>query len=85
MVDYETDNPDVLYGVSQLGSGELVNKQRMNQNNEDGYIMQKDPKLYWHNEKLFYFWSDKRGTFYQLFYRKSTSNTFLVILMVMEY
>ena len=27
-----------------------------------------------HNDKLFYFWSDKRDTFYQLFYRKSTSN-----------
>ena len=75
-IDYETGNPDVLYGVSQIGSGELVNRQRINQNIEEGYIMQKDPKLLWHNDKLFYFWSDKRDTFYQLYYRKSISNTF---------
>ena len=73
-IDYETDNPDVLYGVSQIGTGEIINIQRMNQNIEDGYIIQKDPKLHRHNDVLFYFWSDKRGTFYQLFYRKSTSN-----------
>jgi len=73
-IDYETGNPDVLYGVSQLETGNIVNIQRMNQNIEDGYIMQKDPKLLRHNDTLFYFWSDKRGTFYQLFYRKSTYN-----------
>lgn len=73
-IDYETDNPDVLYGVSQIGTGDIINIQRMNQNIEDGYIMQKDPKLHSHNDKLFYFWSDKRDTFFQLFYRKSTSN-----------
>ena len=73
-IDYETGNPDVLYGVNQIGTGDIINIQRMNQNIEDGYIMQKDPKLHRHNEELFYFWSDKRDTFYQLFYRKSTSN-----------
>ena len=73
-IDYETGNPDVLYGVSQLGTGNIINIQTMNQNIEDGYIMQKDPKLHRHNDELFYFWSDKRGTFYQLFYRKSTYN-----------
>jgi len=73
-MDYGTGNPDVLYGVNQLGTGNIINIQTMNQNIEDGYIMQKDPKLHMHNDELFYFWSDKRGTFYQLFYRKSTSN-----------
>ena len=73
-IDYETGNPDVLYGVSQLGTGNIVNVQTINQNIEDGYIMPKDPKLHRHNNKIFYFWSDKRGTFYQLFYRKSASN-----------
>jgi len=73
-IDYGTGNPDVLYGVNQLGTGNIINIQTMNQNIEDGYIMQKDPKLHMHNDELFYFWSDKRGTFYQLFYRKSTSN-----------
>ena len=65
-----------MYGVSQIGSNQLVNVQRMNQNIEESYIMQKDPKVHWHNENLFYFWSDKRGTFYQLYYRKSITNTF---------
>ena len=46
----------------------------MNQDIEDGYIIQKDPKLHSHNDELFYFWSDKRDTFYQLFFIKSTSN-----------
>ena len=73
-IDYETGNPDVLYGVSQIGTGDIINIQRMNQYIEDGYIIQKDPKLHRHNDELFYFWSDKRDTFYQLFYRKSTSN-----------
>ena len=73
-IDYETDNPDVLYGVSQIGTGDIINIQRMNQNIEDGYIIQKDPKLHRHNDELFYFWSDKRGTFYQLYYRTSSNN-----------
>mgnify|MGYP003322618695 FL=1 len=76
-IDYETGNPDVLYGTSEIGAENLMNIQTMNQNIEDGYIMQKDPKLHRHNDEIFYFWSDKRSTFYQLYYRKSASNYLL--------
>jgi len=76
-IDYETGNPDVLYGASEIGTENLINIQTMNQNIEEGYIMQKDPKLHRYNDEIFYFWSDKRGTFYQLYYRKSASNYLL--------
>ena len=76
-IDYATGNPDVLYGTSEIGAENLINIQTMNQNIEEGYIMQKDPKLHKHNDDIFYFWSDKRGTFYQLYYRKSASNYLL--------
>jgi len=76
-IDYETGNPDVLYGAREIGAENLMNIQTMNQNIEESYIMQKDPKLHRHNDEIFYFWSDKRGTFYQLYYRKSASNYLL--------
>lgn len=73
-IDYPSADPDVYYGVSQMGSGEMANVQRMNQNDEDGYVLQKDPKIHWHGDALFCFWSDKRGTYYQLYFRKSAAN-----------
>ena len=74
-IDYVDGNPNVIYGVTQVGNNELFNTQTMNQNIEIDYVMQKDTKLHWHNDKLFYFWSDRRdNNIYQLYLRKSIIN-----------
>jgi len=74
-IDYVDGNPNVIYGVTQVGNNELFNTQTMNQNIEIDYVMQKDTKLHWHNDKLFYFWSDRRdNNTYQLYFRKSIAN-----------
>ena len=38
--------------LAGISSSQLFNVQRMNQNIEENYIMQKDPKLHWHNDDL---------------------------------
>ncbi len=74
-IDYVNGNPNVIYGVTQVENDELYNIQTMNQNIEVDFIMQKDTKLHWHNDKLFYFWSDRRhNNTYQLYFRKSIIN-----------
>jgi len=70
-IDDTEGNPDVFYGVSYVGSGVMQNVQRMNQNIEESYILQKDPYLHVANGTFSVFWSDKRGSFYQLYYRQS--------------
>ena len=44
-IDYETGNPDVLYGTSEIGAENLMNIQTMNQNIEDGYIIEIGQKV----------------------------------------
>ena len=74
-IDYVDGNPNVIYGVTQIGNNHLFNTQTMNQNIEIDYVMQKDTKLHWHNDKLFYFWSDRRdNNTYQLYFRKAIAN-----------
>ena len=73
-IDYINGNPNVLYAASEIGNEGLFNTQIMNQNIEVDFIMQKDVKLHWHNNTLYYFWSDRRNNTYQLYFRQSINN-----------
>ena len=66
-VDQSLGNPDIYYGVTEFGSGLMRNLQKVNQNNEDSYIMQADAMLLWVENTLYCSWSDRRSGTYQVY------------------
>ena len=77
-LDYTSGNPDIYYGVIEIGANELINMQRVNQNEEFNYITQKDPKLYWYDNSLFCFWSDDRSGIFQIYFSKASSDVSII-------
>ncbi len=66
-IDYRNGNPDIYYRAMELGGDELVNEQRISDDSEDSYFVQKDPFLIWKDDDLVCFWSDNRTGDYQIF------------------
>ena len=74
-IEHGLGNPDIFYGVMEIGNNELVNIRRVNQDSTSGEVTQKDPTLLWANNSLFCFWSDGRSGSYQVYLSKATLDT----------
>ena len=74
-IEHGLGNPDIFYGVMEIGNDELVNIRRVNQDSTSGEVTQKDPTLLWANNSLFCFWSDGRSGLYQVYLSKATLDT----------
>ena len=74
-IEHGLGNPDIFYGVMEIGNNELVNIRRVNQDSTSGEVTQKDPTLLWANNSLFCFWSDGRSGLYQVYLSKATLDT----------
>ena len=74
-IEHGLGNPDIFYGIIEIGNNELANICRVNQDSTSGEVTQKDPTLLWANNSLFCFWSDGRSGLYQVYLSKATLDT----------
>ena len=77
-IEHGLGNPDIFYGVIEIGNDELMNIERLNQDSTFGEVTQKDPKLLWGDSSLFCFWSDGRSGEYQVYFSEAILDTQIV-------
>ena len=76
-VDFSNGSADIYYGLSEIGSGEIQNVQRVHQFEEDNGISQLDQKILWDNEFLYCLWSDQRDGHFQIYISKTSADAFV--------
>jgi len=70
------DGYDIFYGMVELFADEMINIQKIN--NDDSDLMQKDPIIYKSNDTLYSFWSDQRHGNYEIYFSKGINETIIL-------